>query len=224
VQAIRPRPEGGLWIDYDGRRESFDKVVCTSPVDVLRRLAGNDLLHVTRQGADVEYLGVVCLILVTRRPITPYYVLNIADSRVPFTGVIGMSTVVAPQETAGLHLTYFPKYVLSDDPLLKEPEETIRRDFLKGVELMYPDLAGEDIVGAHINRAVKVQPLQVLGYSTMVPRVTTLSQDFYVLNTSQFVNATLNNNEVIRAVDQFLAEHGAGIRRYANPPVAVPMA
>jgi hypothetical protein len=56
----------------------------------------------------------------------------------------------------------------------------------------------------HINRAVKVQPLQVLNYSQLVPQVRTRHQDFFVLNTSQFVNNTLNNNEVIRSVDEFL--------------------
>jgi protoporphyrinogen oxidase len=226
VKAIRPRPEGGLWIDWDGRREPFDKVICTSPVDVLRRLAGDDLLDVTRPGTGIEYLGVVCLVLVTSRPMTPFYVLNIADSRVPFTGVIGMSTVVSTEETGGLYLTYFPKYVLSDDPLLKESDKTIRKQFLEGVGLLYPELAAEEIVGAHINRAVRVQPLQVLNYSAIVPQVTTKHEDFYVLNTSQFVNSTLNNNEVIRAVDQFLAAHGTRLeqRRQAIPPRAVLMA
>lgn len=226
VNAIRPRPEGGLWIDWDGRREQFDKVICTGPVDVLRRLAGEELLLVTTPGKTVEYLGVVCLVLVTRRPITPFYVLNIADPRVPFTGVIGLSTVVSPEETAGLYVTYFPKYVLSDDPLLRESEETIRTQFLQGVFLMYPDLSPGDIAGAHVNRAMKVQPLQVLGYSALVPQVTTRQEDFYVLNSSQFVNATLNNNEVIRAVDEFLAAHGDRFEQFrrADSPVAVSMA
>jgi hypothetical protein len=31
--------------------------------------------------------------LLTRRPFCPYYVLNIADERVPFTGIIGMSSL-----------------------------------------------------------------------------------------------------------------------------------
>ncbi len=34
---------------------------------------------------------------------------------------------------------------------------------------MFPELHKQDIVGAHINRAVKVQPLQVLHYSRLIP-------------------------------------------------------
>jgi protoporphyrinogen oxidase len=183
-------------------------VICTSPVDVLNRLA-QQLVRITPITGKVEYLGVVCLVLITRRPFTPFYVTNIADARLPFTGVIGMSTVVSTEETAGLYVTYFPKYVLSDDPFLRQQDDVIRRDFFAALAKMYPDLQEEDIAGAHIHRAVKVQPLQVLHYSKLVPTVTTRHDDFFVLNTSQFVNCTLNNNEVIRAVDEFLAEHGS---------------
>lgn len=208
VKAILVRPEGGLGVDWDGRQEPFDKVICTSPVDILRRLVRNDLLDVSRPSGEVEYLGVVCLVLITRRPVTPYYVCNIADARVPFTGVIGMSSVVSPEETGGCYITYFPKYVLSSDAWLSKPDDEIRGEFLRGIGVMYPDLAEADIIGTHVNRAVKVQPLPVLRYSQLVPHITTRHPDLFVLNTSQFVNSTLNNNEVIRAVDEFMATHG----------------
>ena len=59
----------------------------------------------------------------------------------------------------------------------------------------------------HINRAPVVQPLQVVDYSNIVPGVKTRHPSFFVLNTSQFVNGTLNNNEVVRSVDEFMTTH-----------------
>ena len=131
-------------------------------------------------------------------------------------GVIGMSNVVACEETAGRYLTYLPKYVLSDDPLLKRSDEELRSIFFDGLYLMFPNLRADDIEAVHINRAVKVQPLQVLNYSSLVPQVTTEHQDFFVLNTSQFVCGTLNNNEVIRAVDEFLEKYSPSIEHRGN--------
>ena len=49
---------------------------------MLRAVADPALVQVPAQG-DVEYLGVLCLALVTRKPFCPYYVLNIADERDP---------------------------------------------------------------------------------------------------------------------------------------------
>jgi protoporphyrinogen oxidase len=145
--------------------------------------------------------------VVSREPLVPYYVVNIADDTVPFTGMIGMSTVVATRNTAGRYLTYLPKYILSTDDELKRSDEEIEQEFMNGVKKMLPDFNMDSIESVHVNRAFKVQPLQVRGYSELVPQVVTNHPGFFVLNTSQFVNATLNNNEVIGAVNRFHEAH-----------------
>jgi hypothetical protein len=81
-------------------------------------------------------------------------------------------------------------------------------------------LKAEEIEGVHINRAVKVQPLQVLNYSSLVPQVVTKHEDFFVLNTSQFVCGTLNNNEVIGAVDGFLKKYGGKLEQAADSGIS----
>jgi len=204
VEHIEPNPRGGLWVEHNGGREHFDKVIFTGPVNILQRIVSNDLIKVAGDRGTVEYLGVICMVLITRKPLVPYYVVNIADQRIPFTGIIGMSSLVSLQETAGLNITYLPKYVLSDDPLLQQTDNELRKLFFKGLGLMFPELKTDEIVAAQINRAIKVQPLQVLNYSTLVPKVSTENDDFFVLNTSQFVNDTLNNNTVVQHVDEFL--------------------
>jgi protoporphyrinogen oxidase len=208
VKRIEPAGARGMRVVATDRVREFDKVIFTAPVDVLRATTGSALVSLPTVGGDVEYLGVVCTVLVTRAPLVPYYVLNIADSRVPFTGVIGMSNVVDPAQTAGLHLTYLPKYVLSDDPYLQRPDADVRREALEGVQSMFPHWSPGDLVGVHVNRATRVQPLQVIGYSSLVPAPRTRHEDLYVLNTSQLVGGTLNNNEVIGAVNGFFATHG----------------
>jgi len=204
VNRVFPAAERGVSISHDKGTEQFDKVVFTGPVNVLQKVVDPVLVDVRHSGTDVEYLGVLCMALVTRVPLTPFYVLNIADERVPFTGVIGMSTVVDTEETAGLYLTYLPKYMLSTDAEMGRAEEELREEFLSGLRIMFPELDDEDIVSARIYRAVKVQPLQVFNFSEIIPTTDTLHPDFFVLNTAQFVNNTLNNNEVIRAVDTFV--------------------
>ena len=226
VNRIEPRPGGGLWVEYDNVKDYFDKVIFTSPVDVLQRIASNELVNLQRRGEKVEYLGVICMVLVTREPLVPYYIVNVADPRIPFTGIIGMSNLADPSETAGLHVTYLPKYIHSDSPLLSQSDDDIRSVFFEGLRTMFPDWEKRGVEAVHINRARRVQPLQVLNYSQLVPQVTSDHPDFFVLNTSQFTHMTLNNNEVIRAVDEFLAAHGAtfGAATESRPvPAAIPI-
>lgn len=203
VTAVRPSDRGMLTVETGAQAEEFDRVVCTSPVSVLSQVVSPDLLKIDRSDSSIEYLGVVCPVIVSRKPLVPFYVVNIADSAIPFTGVIGMSTVIDTKNTGGRYLTYLPKYVLSTDSYLKKAEEEIQKEFLEGVRAMLPQFDLDDVVSIHVNRAVKVQPLQVLGYSEIAPEVRTRHPGLFVLNTAQFVNSTLNNNAVIHAVNRF---------------------
>jgi protoporphyrinogen oxidase len=209
VTGIEADPSSGIVVKVDAAgRERFDKVVFTGPTNVLRAVSSPALFSESgADGASVEYLGVICVVLISRRPIVPFYVVNIADGRVPFTGIIGMSNLVDTGETSGLHLTYLPKYVHSDDPLLGAPDDALIEMFLEGLRLMLPDFDEAGVERLIVNRASRVQPLQVIGYSRLVPTVTTAHPDFYVLNSTQSVANTLNNDEAVRAVEGFLDRH-----------------
>ncbi len=200
--------ESGISVSCDSEDLVFDHVICTSPVNVLQKIIPASLLSVDTVQSDrgVEYLGVVCVVLVTKKPITRYYVVNIADETIPFTGVIGMSNVVDTENTSGKNLTYLPRYLLSTDEEISKSDEYFKEAFVDGIKRMFPDFDESDIIGVHVNRAIKVQPLQVLGYSELVPGVQTKDPRLHVLNTSQFVNATLNNNEVVGAVNKFYTD------------------
>ncbi|MBW4612841.1 MAG: NAD(P)/FAD-dependent oxidoreductase [Desmonostoc vinosum HA7617-LM4] len=203
VEYIAPCLQGGVWVEHNGEKEHFDKVIFTGPVNILQQVAAPELVNISATDG-VEYLGVICMALITRKALVPYYIVNLADQRIPFTGVLGMSNLVSLQETAGLHITYFPKYVSADDPLLQQSDDEVRKLFFRGLRLIFPEITTDDIVAVHINRAAKMQPLQVLNYSSLVPKVVTEHNDFFVLNNSQFVNDTLNNNTVVKHVDNFI--------------------
>ncbi len=206
VEQITASPQG-MTIQSGGEQLPFDKVVYTGPAGLVSKLAGPDLVEQSVAGDAVEYLGVVCVVVSSREPMTSHYTVNIADEKVPFTGLIGMSNVVDLEETNGLHLTYLPKYVQSTDAYLDRPDEEIKEEFLDGVRHMLPDYPMEAIEEVRVHRARKVQPLQVLNYSSIAPKVATRSDDFYIVNTAQFVNSTLNNNEVAGLVNRFLDDH-----------------
>ena len=206
IKSITADPLGGIQLDYGNEVEHFDKVIFTAPLNVLKKVVAPQLVQISEKDQSVEYLGVICLVLVTKTPLTPYYVLNIAEKKIPFTGVIGMSSLVDLDQTAGQHITYFPKYISSDDPLWQKKEEELKDIFIKGVHYLYPDFKEEDIISTHLNKALKVQPLQVMNYSEIIPQIETNHADFFVLNTSQFVNDTLNNNSVSKHVNQFMKD------------------
>lgn len=204
VERILPKTGGGIEIEHSGTTESFDKVIFTAPWSVLEKVTAPELCRVIKKGQPIEYMGVICLILTTRKEITPFYVLNLGDGKTPFTGVIGISTLVDLEQTAGEYLTYFPKYIPADHPYWSKSDEEVKELFISGVMDLYPDFDKADIISVHLNRAFKVQPLHVLNYSGLIPEIKTDHPDFFVLNTSQFVNSSVNNNVVVEHVNEFM--------------------
>ena len=76
--------------------------------------------------------------------------------------------MIESSHTAGYHLTYLPKYMLSSDEELQQSDEYFKDRFLDGLKRMIPDFDQSKIIDVHVNRAMKVQPLLVLNYSSLV--------------------------------------------------------
>ena len=216
VKSIRPSARGGIEVQYGDTVEHFDKVVFTAPLNVLEHVTSPKLCRIVKNDRSIEYLGVVCMVLVTKNPLTPFYVLNMGDVDTPFTGVIGISTLVDPDQTAGEHITYFPKYIPADHPYWSMSDEAIEGIFMAGVRDLYPEFDVADLVSVHINRAFKVQPIQVLNYSEIVPKIETRHPDFFVLNTSQLVNDSVNNNSVVTHVNSFMKQFATELEKKAT--------
>jgi protoporphyrinogen oxidase len=147
--------------------------------------------------AAVEYLGVICVFVVLSRGLSPYYVTNLLDPELPFTGIIEASNVVDPAELDGKHLVYLPKYVPKDDSAKKLSDDEIVARFVSGLKKVHPDLKDAEILHTAVFREDYVQPLQDLGYLERSGGMETPIEGVYVCNTSMIENSTLNNNAAI---------------------------
>jgi len=193
----------------DGQEE-FDRVVVTVPPAIAARLLPAFAIDHGKLN-QIEYLGVVCLVLVLDRPLSPFYVLNIADETVPFTGVIEMSNLAGRDQTAGRHLVYIPKYVPPTDPFYQADAAAVRAAFMPGIRKIFPEFREEWITSEAVSRAPRVQPLQTLGYSRLVDDARSQEPGLHVVNSSRLANATLNNNEIVRLANALVRQIVLGL-------------
>ncbi len=219
VNHISATHDDMIQIDSTEGVQLFDKVIFTCPSGLINKIVSPALAEM-RVKHPVEYLGVICVVVVTKKEISPYYVLNIADPDIAFTGVIGMTTVVDRDQTNGRHVLYLPKYLLSTDRLFTSSDDEIQDLFIPGLKKIFTDFRDSDIESIHVNRAKMVQPLQVLNYSEIIPDISTNHPNFYILNTSQFTNDTLNNNTVAQHVDRFVSQFFPAVNQnYEKPEI-----
>lgn len=198
---------GGIKLEYaGGESEDFDKVVVTTPAEVTADLCGQLTADEQKRLRGITYQGIICASLLLRKPLADYYVTNVTEPWIPFTGVIEMSALVDRAQFGGNSLVYLPKYVASTDPDFQRSDEQIRADYVAALARMYPHFSEQDIVEFKVSRVRHVFAIPTLGYSERLPGIKTSIRNLFTLNSSQILDGTLNVNETVRLAHRGLAE------------------
>jgi protoporphyrinogen oxidase len=197
----------------DGQPIESDHVILTTQTPIARRLLPPEAASVSaRWGKLEDFLGIVCMLLVLRRSLTPYYTLNITDARIPFTGVIETTNLIDPAHVGGQHLVYLPKYVASGSPYASMPDDELRAAFLGYLRQMFPDLRDDQIAAVRIGRERYVEPLHPVGATDRIPGLTSEVAGLYLANTGQ-IYPQLTNGESVCA---FAAHVSGEVSRLAG--------
>jgi protoporphyrinogen oxidase len=197
VEALEPSSRGMRVVTKAGAF-AFDRVAVTLAAPLAAKLCGCLTERERALSAAVEYQGIVCASVLMDRPLTPYYITNIADASVPFTAVIEMSALVDRREFGGKSLLYLPKYVTSGDPALQLGDEEIEETFLSALEKMHPSFDRQDVRAFRVSRVPFVFPIPTLSYSERLPSIATSVPSLFVANSAHIVNGTLNVNETVK--------------------------
>jgi protoporphyrinogen oxidase len=184
----------------------FDNVISTLHSEVSVKIAPSLTKEEIDKHSAIRYLGVVCPSILLTRPISKYYVTNITDSWPPFTGIIEMTALVDPAELGNRSMVYLPKYVDPGDDLFLMKSEELREYFLRPLFKMYPDLSDKDVTYWSVSSARRVFALPTLNYSEKLPSISTSLEGYYIVNSAQIINGTLNVNETVQVAETKLEE------------------
>jgi protoporphyrinogen oxidase len=206
VKSIKKDLSGKMEVVTENNCQLFDKVISTLSSRESVKIAEELTEAEKKQHHDIQYLGVICPSLLLKKPISPYYITNITDSWPPYTGIIEMTALIDKKETKGNHLVYLPKYVAADNELFTKSDTELRSLFLGSLYKMYPKISEDDLVFWGVSQARIVFALPTLNYSKKVPGVTTSLGNYYIINSAQIINGTLNVNETIQVAENKLKE------------------
>lgn len=196
VQTVERRG-GAVAVTSDSGEERFDAVAVTLAAPLAARICPSLTAQERAACMGVQYQGIVCASLLTDTPLTPFYITNITDHRLPFTAVIEMSALVDRASFDGCSLIYLPKYAPATDPLFTAGDEACASAFMSALERMHPHFSRRQVRAFRVSRAPFVMPVPTLEYSKRLPPVRTQTAGLYLANSAHIVNGTLNVNETV---------------------------
>jgi protoporphyrinogen oxidase len=184
---------------------AFDEVIVTTPSPIATKICKGLSAVEQEKHNNIEYLGVICVSVLLKKPISPYYVTNITD-KTPFTGIIEMTNIVKPEFFGQKTLIYLPKYIKKSDPFFAWSEQQLKALFWPTLLEMYAHLTEDDLVSFQVSKAPNVFALPTLNYSQNLPPISTSIPGVHILNSAHIVNGTLNVNETLQVVEKALPE------------------
>ncbi len=181
----------------NGQKVNTSNLVFTVPSDHILKIWPDMPKEEAGKHHSIKYLGVSCTSVLLKKPISPYYVTNITEGNVPFTGIIEMSALVDKKNFNGKSLIYLPKYVGPEDNIFSQKDEQIHKLFKDTLLKMYDHISDDDIIDMKTAKARNVFALSTLNYSTKLPEICSKVDGIFYGNSALITNGTLNVNETI---------------------------
>jgi len=210
VRRLSPRSDGRVQVETDTGESEYEAVVCSIPGPEVCRLLDGVCSAQLRQ---VEYIGVVCLLMVLARPVSDSFWVNTNDSRIAFNGFIELSNL-NPRVAGDRHLVYVPYYCAVSSPRFSMPDEAVLNEYLEALRLIEPKLSMADVIQWRVFRDTYAQPVTPVRFGERVPSFTGPWPNLFVLESSQLYPADRNLSGMIeladRVSDLVLASVGGG--------------
>jgi protoporphyrinogen oxidase len=215
--------EPGAWrLGHDPSRyaraetpEAYDAVLATVPNDVFEGLLEPGLRTELADGyaerlGSIDYHTALCLVLELERPFGEAYWTNIADTTIPFVGVVEHTNLVPADRYGGTRVVYVANYVEPGDPLLDHDAEALLALYEPHLRRISPGFRAADVRKAWRFAEPAAQPIVDRGYRRRIPPLDTGAPGLVLANTTQVYPEDRGTNYAVRLGEQAAATIAAG--------------
>ena len=185
---------------------SFDAVLATVPSDVFVELAGHELSADYLALLDgTEYHTALCLLLETDRELSPFYWTNIADTSLPFVGLVEHTNLISSARYDGRRFLYVANYVEPGNPQLALDGEALLEAYLPGLQKVNAGFDRSWVKQLWRFAEPAGQPIVTVGYPSRIPPFETGLPRLVLANTTQIYPEDRGTNYAVREGQQAAA-------------------
>lgn len=185
VQRIGIEQNRVKWLALaNGNIINAERIISTIPVSSFARLLLEGMNTYRNELEKIEYLLNISLILKTKKPISPFYQMNLGHLDFPFTGVIGADCMYPPEEYGG-YITYITRYFQGQEDVFSMDAGDLFKLYIPFIKRFCPDFSEEWLQAMTISRSRYADILRTTGYARMIPDVRTPIDGLYLLSKAQ---------------------------------------
>jgi protoporphyrinogen oxidase len=159
-----------------------DKTLVTIPTIYLAKLIPEAFANYRQQLEQIKYFGAICGVVITHKPLSNIYWLNVGDPGFEFGGVIEQTNFLPTSEYQGLHLTYLSRYATWNEAILHQSDESIATLFKDQLTSIFPDLDNKEIKEIKVFRTKTAATVCDRNFSQKIPPYKTPIPNLYVAN------------------------------------------
>lgn len=170
----------------DGEFLPADNVISTVALPILSKIAPNMDSNFRRKIDQVEYIGVVCMLLHLSRPLSGAFWTNINDPEISFNGMIEYSELNHHVREKNVHILYIPYYLRPEDPRYQFTDEYLYNEYSSMLKHIVPQFDDSWVKSYQVFRTRYAQAICHTHFAQLVPEHDPPTRGLYVTDSTQF--------------------------------------
>jgi protoporphyrinogen oxidase len=193
-------------VRVDGGVERYDAVISTIPLPYVPRMVPALPESERRRIAAIDNIAVACAILKLRRPVSPYFWMNIADPAIAIPGVIEYSNL----HPCGAHILYAPYYMPKTHPNWRRADAELIAEVKSCLRRINPGFEDDWVAAERVSRYEFAQTVCGPGFFDRLPPMKSRLEGFYMADTSYYYPEDRSISESVAVGRRLAAIAAAG--------------
>jgi protoporphyrinogen oxidase len=173
---------------------AYDSVVSTIPLPYVPKLIPDLPSTDMEKIKAIDNVGVVCVLLKLKQPLTENFWLNINDSQMQIPGMIEYTNLNPLKEK----VLYVPFYLHQSHPKYKETNETFLKEVIEYAKLVNPEFDENWIISSHVSRYQYAQPVCPPGFLDTLPSIKSDIKGLFIADTCYYYPEDRSISESMR--------------------------
>jgi protoporphyrinogen oxidase len=188
---------------YSGNRKfESNRFLFTIPTTALQPLVKSFDAGFAAGLQEIEYCGAVCVVLVSKQPLSHIYWLNVADPGFPFGGVIEHTNFIDPGNYQNRHIVYLSRYYAASEEIAGQDDETVIGIMLQSLRRLRPSFREATLEDVFIFRTPTAATVCPVNFSKKIPACKTPIGNMYIAGMPHIYPDERSCNNAIRVAAQ----------------------